>query len=87
MPDGVGPGGLIVSAMASSGMSVEDLARSTRLRIGLLEQMTDDDFAATGGDVYARGHLRVIAGVLDLDVDELLAAYAALSASQRPPAP
>lgn len=87
MPDGAGPGDLIISAMAASGMSLDDLSRSTRLRVGLLEQMTRNDFVITGGDVYARGHLRVIAGVLGLDVDELLFAYDALPVSQRPPAP
>lgn len=82
-----GPGALICTALAASGMSAEDLARSTRLRVGLIEQMAEDDFASTGGDVYARGHLRAIAAVLGIDADELLASYDALSASQRPPAP
>ena len=49
--------------------------------------MLDDDFVDTGGDVYARGHLRTIAGALALDPDELMAAYDAVPRSRRPPTP
>jgi cytoskeletal protein RodZ len=49
--------------------------------------MEADDFVDTGGDVYARGHLRVIAGVLDIDAEVLLAAYDTAPAVLRPPAP
>lgn len=83
----VTPGALISDALARRGITLDDLAQSTRLRRGLLEQMESDDFADTGGDVYARGHLRVIAGVLDIDSDALLAAYDEAPAVRRPPAP
>lgn len=81
------PGTLIADAMRQRGLTLEDLVRSTRLRRGLLEQMELDDFTDTGGDVYARGHLRVIAGVLDIDPDALVAAYEQASGVRRPPAP
>lgn len=81
------PGSLIADALRQSGMTLDDLAQSTRLRRGLLEQMEADDFADTGGDVYARGHLRTIAGVLDIDPEALLAAYEVAPGVQRPPAP
>ena len=87
MSEGVTPGGLIQSAMSANGLSIDDLAASTRLRPSLLQQMVADDFIDTGGDVYARGHLRVIAGVLGLDPEELLACYAQGASVQRPPAP
>jgi len=83
----VTPGALISDALARRGITLDDLAQSTRLRRGLLEQMESDDFANTGGDVYARGHLRVISGVLDIDSDALLAAYDKAPAVRRPPAP
>lgn len=83
----VTPGALISDALTRRGITLDDLARSTRLRRGLLEQMEADDFADTGGDVYARGHLRVIAGVLDIDAGALLAAYDEAPAVRRPPAP
>lgn len=81
------PGSLISEALLRGGLTLDDLARSTRLRPGLLEQMEADDFTGTGGDVYARGHLRVIAGVLDIDTDHLLAAYDEAPIVRRPPAP
>jgi cytoskeleton protein RodZ len=57
------------------------------LRGSLREQMQVDDFSDTGGDVYARGHLRVIAEVLDFDTACLLAAYDEAPTLRRPPAP
>jgi cytoskeleton protein RodZ len=81
------PGALIGDALEQRGLTLDDLAQSTRLRRGLLEQMEADDFADTGGDVYARGHLRVIAGVLDIDPDVMLAAYDEAPGVRRPPAP
>ena len=87
MTAGASPGSLIVEAMQSRGLTVDDLAATTRLRPGLIASMTQDDFADTGGDVYARGHLRVLAGVLGLDVDGLLIAYDESVDVRRPPAP
>jgi len=84
--DTASPGSLITEAMLQRRLSVDELSQSTRLRAGLLEQMIVDDFVETGGEVYARGHLRVIAGVLGLDPADLLASYDGLSACQRPPA-
>ena len=81
------PGALIGDALRQRGITLDDLAQYTRLRRGLLEQMEADDFADTGGDVYARGHLRVIAGVLDIDPDVMLAAYDHGPGVRRPPAP
>lgn len=82
-----GPGQIIADARQRSGISLDELCQSTRLRRGLLEQMEGDDFSDTGGDVYARGHLRTIAVILDLDPDELLEAYATVPSVRRPPAP
>ena len=81
------PGAMITDALRRGGLTLDDLAQSTRLRGSLLEQMQADDFSDTGGDVYARGHLRVIAGVLDIDAACLLAAYDEASTLRRPPAP
>lgn len=83
----VTPGALIGDALEQRGLTLDDLVQSTRLRRGLLKQMESDDFADTGGDVYARGHLRVIAGVLDIDPDVMLAAYDEAPGLRRAPAP
>lgn len=49
--------------------------------------MEADDFADTGGEVYARGHLRVIASVVDIDPAPLLTAHDQAPHVRRPPAP
>ncbi len=81
------PGALIDSALRQRGLTLDDLAHATRLRPGLLTLIVDDDFVETGGDVYARGHLRTLARVLDLDPEQLLAAYDSSPAVRRPPSP
>jgi cytoskeleton protein RodZ len=81
------PGALIDAALRQCHLTLDDLSQSTRLRLGLLHQMLDDDFAETGGDTYARGHLRVIARVLNLDPDMLLESYDSASQVRRPPTP
>lgn len=86
-PTWVTPGTLMRAALRERGLTLDDLAQATRLRRGLLEQMESDDFAETGGDVYARGHLRAIAGVLDIDAEMMVAAYLEAPEVRRPPAP
>jgi cytoskeleton protein RodZ len=49
--------------------------------------MECDDFTDTGGDVYARGHLRAIAAVVGIDPGGLIAAYDEAPSVRRPPAP
>lgn len=80
------PGEAIEQAREARGMSVADVAAATRLRAGLLAEIEADDFRGTGGDVYARGHLKSIANTLGIDPEDLLAAYATLDPSRRPPA-
>ena len=81
------PGALMSAAMRQRGVTCGDLAQATRLRPSLLELMADDDFVETGGDVYARGHLRAIAGVLGIEPDTLIEAYDTSPGIRRPPAP
>ena len=83
--EAAGPGALIAGTRAARGLTVEDLSRATRLRPGLLAQFEDDDFTASGGGAYARGHLRAIAAILDLDPDTLLVLYDTSTTVRRPP--
>lgn len=63
------------SARFDAGLSVEDVSRSTRVRVPIVRAIEADDFSRCGGDVYARGHLRTLARVVGLDPDELVARY------------
>lgn len=63
------------AARTRLGLSVDQLAERTRIRPHVIESIEVDDFAPTGGDFYARGHLRTLARVLGMDVVPLLANY------------
>ncbi|BBH15836.1 hypothetical protein Back2_01230 [Nocardioides baekrokdamisoli] len=71
----------IAAARSHVGLSVEDLAERTRIRAHVIEAIEVDDFAACGGDFYARGHLRTLARTLGLDADALLETYGELYGS------
>lgn len=59
-------------ARLSLGLSLADVAETTRVRSTLIEAIERNDFDACGGDVFARGHVRTIATALDLDPLPLL---------------
>ncbi len=62
-------------ARETLGLSVDDLAERTRIRPFVIECMEADDFSPCGGDFYARGHLRMLARVLGIAADPLIATY------------
>lgn len=57
------------------GLSIEEVSRRTKIREHLIEAIEVDDFTGCGGDFYARGHLRSLAGVLGIDPTTLITAY------------
>ncbi len=63
------------------GMTVDDLAERTRIRPYVIESVEIGDFSPCGGDFYARGHLRMLANVLGVDPEPLVASYDAHLAS------
>ena len=63
------------SARIDAGLSVEDVSRTTRVRVPIVQAIEADDFSRCGGDVYARGHIRTLARAVGLDSDELVARY------------
>ena len=56
-------------------LTVDDLAERTRIRPFVIECLEVDDFSPCGGDFYARGHLRMLARVLGIDPEPLIARY------------
>lgn len=76
-------GQMLSSARVERGISLDDLAHTTKLRASILAAMEGDDFSHCGGTVYARGQLRAIAPVLGLDPDDLVDAFDR-ELSQRP---
>lgn len=65
-------GAQIKQARIAAGLSVADVAAKVRLRNSVLVAIEIDNFNPCGGEVYARGHVRSIATVLGMNVDELM---------------
>ena len=59
----------LAAARMRLGLTVDELADRTRIRPHVIEAIEVDDFAACGGDFYARGHLRTLGRVLGVEVD------------------
>lgn len=73
MADDVRPiGAALTAAREARGLSVEDVAAATRIRAAIVRAIEREDFSACGGDVYARGHLRVIAQLVGTDPRPLI---------------
>jgi len=68
-------GAALAGARQQRGLSVEDVAAATRIRATIIRSIEADDFAACGGAVYARGHLRAIAQVVGADPKPLVAEF------------
>ena len=68
-------GSLIAKARKDAGLSLEDLAATTNIRITVLSEIEKDNFANCGGETYARGHVRNIAAALKADQKEFIRLY------------
>jgi cytoskeleton protein RodZ len=68
-------GQTLATARESAGLTVDQVARATRIRRTLILGIENDDFSGCGGDFYARGHLKTIATKVGLDPQPLLAEF------------
>ena len=68
-------GSTIRDAREAARLSIQSLSETTSIRIGLLLEMENNDFANCGGDTYARGHLRNIAPKIGIDAQALVNMY------------
>jgi transcriptional regulator with XRE-family HTH domain len=57
------------------GMSLEEVARATRIPLASLERVEADRFDDLPGEVFVRGFLRSYARAIGLEPDEILALY------------
>jgi hypothetical protein len=71
-------------ARESKGITISELSAQVRIREVLVKHIEKDEFEKVGADVYARGHIRVMAQVLDLNPDELMALYPVSGAGESP---
>lgn len=78
-------GGVLAAARTMQGRSIDEVSSATRIRPHLIRAIEADDYAACGGDVYTRGHVRALARFLGVNADPLLAELA--STGRARPAP
>ena len=68
-------GAVLADARWRSHLTVSEVSHQTRIREAIIWGIEKDDFAACGGDAYARGHIRAIAHVVGTDPDPLIQEY------------
>ncbi len=78
-------GSSLAQARKAAGMSLDDLAARTSIRASVLRDFENDDFSKSGGETYARGHVRNLAAVLGVNPVIYLEQYdAEQSVAKRP---
>ncbi|HSZ43354.1 MAG TPA: RodZ domain-containing protein [Trebonia sp.] len=70
-------GDTLANARRQAGLTVSQVSQQTRIRESIIRAIEQDDFSACGGDFYARGHIRSIAGVVGTDPAPLIREYEA----------
>jgi cytoskeletal protein RodZ len=68
-------GETLAEARLQAGLTIGEVSRQTRIRESIIRDIEKDDFAACGGDFYARGHIRSIAGAVGTDPVPLIREY------------
>jgi hypothetical protein len=72
----IGVGSALRRAREVRGLSLDEAARDTRLRVDQLDALEREEFDVLPGEVYVRASVRTYASYLGLDPDELTGAYA-----------
>jgi hypothetical protein len=65
----------LADARRQAGLTVTQVSQQTRIRESIIRDIEEGDFSACGGDFYARGHIRSIAGVVGADPVPLITEY------------
>ena len=65
-------GATLAAARRHAGLTVPDVCQRTRVRENIFQGIEHDDYAACGGDFYARGHIRAIAEAVGTDAAPLI---------------
>ena len=72
---GVSIGEALADARRQAGLSITQVSQETRIRESIIRDIERGEFSACGGDFYARGHIRSIAGVVGTDPVPLISEY------------
>jgi cytoskeleton protein RodZ len=77
-PEGAGQvsvGSVLAEARIRAGLTLDEVSERTRIRRTLVDEIEHDDFHSCGGDFYARGHVKSIARLLQIDPAPLTAEF------------
>jgi len=78
-------GNYLREAREAAGYSVDDISTRTRIRASVIRDLESEKFESSGGNAYARGHIRTIGKIINADIDRLVSAFDETTAqSQRP---
>jgi cytoskeletal protein RodZ len=75
---GVSIGNALAEARRRSGLTVTEVSQRTCIRETIIRGIERGDFSNCGGDFYARGHIRSIAGVIGADPEPIIGEYDAV---------
>ena len=65
-------GATLAAARRRAGLTVSEVSQRTRVTEPIIQDIEQDDYAACGGDFYARGHIRAIAHAVGEDPSPLI---------------
>ena len=65
----------LADARHRAGLTVSQVSQQTRIRESIIRDIEQGDFDTCGGDFYARGHIRSIAGAVGADPVPLISEY------------
>jgi cytoskeletal protein RodZ len=68
-------GETLADARRQAGLTVSDVSQRTRIRESIIRDIEQGNFTSSGGDFYARGHIRSIAGAVGTDPAPLISEY------------
>jgi len=80
-------GRALQQARIAAGLTVDEVSSVTRVRVPIVQGIEQDDFSRCGGDVYARGHIRVLARAVRLDPETLINQFDAEHGGRPEPTP
>jgi cytoskeletal protein RodZ len=69
---GTSVGDLLRSAREGKSLTLDAVNRETKISVGILNSLEQDDFEAVGNDIYLKGFLRTYARFLGLDFDQVI---------------
>ncbi len=71
---GTSVGELLRLAREAKKLTLDAVNRETKISVGVLNSLEQDDFEAVGNDIYLKGFLRNYARFLGMDIEQLLKA-------------